>query len=65
MTRELRYGFITAEKTTYPVRLLCRVQQVSTSAFYEWVRRGNPVVSNDNLEDAHAANELHDAWAQH
>ena len=32
MTREQVYGFIAAEKTTYPVRLLCRVLQVSSSA---------------------------------
>lgn len=28
MTRESIYGFIAAEKTTYPIRLLCRVLQV-------------------------------------
>ena len=54
MTRETIYGFIAAEKTTYPVRLLCRVLQVSTSAFYDWIRRGQPVISEDDLEDAHA-----------
>ena len=55
MTRELLYGFIAAEKTTYPVRLLCRVLQVSASAFYAWVSRGSPVVSEDDLDDACAA----------
>ena len=38
MTREALYGFIAAEKTTYPVRLLCRTLQVSASAFYDWLR---------------------------
>jgi hypothetical protein len=42
VTRETIYGFIAAEKTTYPVRLLCRVLQVSTSAFYDWIGRGSP-----------------------
>lgn len=65
MTRETIYGFIAAEKTTYPVRLLCRVLQVSTSAFYDWIHRGGPLVSDTDLDDAHAANQLHDAWAQH
>ncbi len=65
MTREVLYGFITAEKTTYPVRLLCRTLQVSTSAFYDWIRRGRPAVSDDDLEDAHAANQLHNAWSEH
>lgn len=65
MTRETIYGFIAAEKTTYPVRLLCRVLQVSVSAFYDWIHRGGPVVSDTDLDDAHAANQLHDAWTQH
>jgi putative transposase len=65
VTREAVYGFIAAEKTTYPVRLLCRVLQVSASAFYDWIRRGRPTVSANDLDDAHAANVLHDAWAQH
>jgi hypothetical protein len=49
----------------YPVRLLCRVLQVSTSAFYDWIGRGQPVVSEDDLDDAHAANQLRDAWVEH
>jgi hypothetical protein len=65
VTRETIYGFIAAEKTTYPVRLLCRVLQVSTSAFYDWLGRGSPVIPDDDLDDAHAANELHDAWVEH
>jgi putative transposase len=68
VTREAIYGFIAAEKTTYPVRLLCRVLQVSASAFYDWINRGSPVISDDDLDDlddAHAANELHNAWVEH
>lgn len=65
MTREAIYGFIAAEKTTHPVRLLCRVLQVSTSAFYDWIGRGQPVISEDDFDDAHAANQLHDAWNEH
>ncbi|GAA4987999.1 RNA polymerase sigma factor [Pseudonocardia tropica] len=34
---------------------------VSTSAFYDWIGRGRPVISEIDLDDAHAANELHDA----
>jgi transposase InsO family protein len=59
------YGFIAAEKTTYPVRLLCRVLQVSASAFYDWSRRGSPAISDGDLDDAHAANQLRDAWVEH
>ena len=65
MTRKTIYGFIAAEKTTYPVRLLCRALQVSASAFYDWLRRGSPAFGADELADAHAANELYDAWTPH
>jgi len=34
VTRETIYGFVAAEKTTYPVRLLCRVLQVSPSGLH-------------------------------
>jgi hypothetical protein len=53
------------EKTTYPVRLLCRVLQVSTSAFYDWIHRGRPAISDTDLDDAYDANQLRDAWAAH
>jgi len=65
MTRQQVYGFIAAEKTTYPVRLLCRVLQVSTSAFYDWLRRGRPTVSDEDIADAQDANLLREAWSEH
>ena len=39
----MRYEFIKVEKTNYPVIVLCRVLDVSRSAFYAWQRR-EPVV---------------------
>ncbi len=35
----MRYPFIHAEKANYPVRILCRVLQVSRSGFYAWAKR--------------------------
>jgi transposase InsO family protein len=35
----MRYPFIHAEKANYPVRVLCRVLQVSRSGFYAWSKR--------------------------
>jgi transposase InsO family protein len=44
----MRFAFIDVEKASYPLRILCRVLQVSKSGFYAW-RRRKP--SNRDLED--------------
>ena len=36
----MRYRFIKSEKANYPVKILCRVMQVSRSAYYEWRHKG-------------------------
>ena len=36
----MRFGFIRTEKASYPIRLLCRVLEVSTAGFYAWCGRG-------------------------
>lgn len=36
----MRFKFILAEKVNYPVRMLCRVLQVTSSGFYAWCHRG-------------------------
>ena len=35
----MRFGFIAAEKATFPVRMLCRMLEVSRAGFYAWQRR--------------------------
>jgi len=35
----VRFGFIAAEKATFPVRMLCRMLEVSRAGFYAWQRR--------------------------
>jgi putative transposase len=35
----VRFAFIAAEKATFPVRVLCRMLQVSRAGFYAWQRR--------------------------
>jgi putative transposase len=56
----VRFGFIRTEKATYPVRLLCRTLQVSSSGFYAWCRRG---VSLKAQEDASLKVEIRAAHA--
>jgi len=34
----VRYGFIEAEKATFPIRLMCRVLHVTRSGYYRWRR---------------------------
>jgi transposase InsO family protein len=64
VSRGAIFAFIAAEQTSYGVRRLCRVLQVSKTAFYDWVRRdGGP--TERELADAYAANEIFDAWAEH
>ena len=35
----MRYAFVAAERTRYPVRVLCRVMEVSISGFYAYTHR--------------------------
>src|SRR6476659_2764079 len=44
-----RYSFIAAEKTTFPVAVMCRVLGVSRTGFHNWARRAP---SDRALQDA-------------
>jgi putative transposase len=58
------YGFIASEKTSYPVRLLCRVLGVSASAFYAWAARdGKP--GSQAKRDAKRIVLIRQAWTEH
>jgi transposase InsO family protein len=58
------FALIASEKTKYGVRRLCRVLGVSKTAFYDWAARdGGP--TTQEVAEAHAAHELHAAWAEH
>lgn len=35
----MRYAFVARERTIYPVRLLCRLMEVSASGFHDYLRR--------------------------
>ncbi len=44
----MRYGFIAKHRAQWPVRVMCRVLQVSASGFYEWDGRAPSQRSVDN-----------------
>ncbi len=59
------YEFIAAEKTTYPVRLLCRLLGVGHSAFYQWLRTGRQRTAERQGHDQARAEVARQAWAEH
>lgn len=59
------YEFIAAEKTTYPVRLLCRLLGVGHSAFYQWLRTGRERAADRQRHDQQRAEVARRAWAEH
>jgi putative transposase len=57
----MRFKFIESHRLEFPIRILCRVLQVSPSGFYAWSTR---LPSNRSLEDARLWSEIekiHDA----
>lgn len=51
----MKFACIEAEKANFPVRLMCRMLQVSRSGFYAWAKRGP---SKRALEDQRLAVEV-------
>lgn len=49
------FVFIHTEKASYPVRMLCRVLEVSSSGYYAWIDRPPPAKA---IEDAQLAVEI-------
>jgi hypothetical protein len=44
----LRYRFVAAERSRFPVQMLCRTVGVAVSGFYAWLQRGP---SQGGIED--------------
>jgi len=55
----VKFEFIHAEKASYPVRVLCRVLEVSRSGFYAWCRRAPSRRSRDDQRLALAIRAAH------
>lgn len=54
----MKYCFIQDEQATYPVTLLCRVMQVSTSTYYEWRASGAEVIDSQTWHLCHRMKAL-------
>ncbi|TWJ21179.1 hypothetical protein JD76_01289 [Micromonospora endolithica] len=59
------YRFIAAEKTTYPVRLLCRLLGGGHSAFYDWLRAGRQRAVERERQDRHRVEVTRQASSEH
>ena len=55
------YRFIEAESANFPISHLCRVCQVSSSAYYAWAKKAEGP-TDDVLEEGHLANRIYDIW---
>ena len=42
----MKYGFIQARKSHYPVVMLCRVMGVSSSAYYDWRKKDAKLIDS-------------------
>jgi transposase InsO family protein len=56
----MRYRFIGAERTNYPVTILCRVMQVSSSGYYMFEQRGPSARALANEELLAEIGEIHE-----
>ena len=54
----MKYGFIQVQQGDYPIRMLCRVMQVSTSGYYDWRSRGGELVDSQRWRLCHRMKAL-------
>ena len=55
----MRYAFISRQMSSFPVRVLCRVLQVSAAGYYDWARRQPSVTEQRREELATAIRGIH------
>jgi len=54
----VKYGFIGEWHSEYPVTVLCRVMQVSTSAYYDWRSHGGELIDSETWQLCHRMKAL-------
>ena len=57
-----RYEFIEVERICYPVRLLCWVMQVSSSAYYAWRKQQT---ESAKVEEVHLREQVKQVFFEH
>lgn len=57
----MKFGFISAQRSQYPVRTMCQVLEVSTSGYYAWCRRGESVHAQADRELSSEIERIHGA----
>ncbi|HEU5001624.1 MAG TPA: integrase core domain-containing protein [Actinomycetota bacterium] len=57
------YRFIDSQKTSFPVKILCRVCETSTSAFYDWAGATCAGPDAATIEESYLANRIYDIWS--
>ena len=45
----MKYGFIQAHASHYPINMLCRILEVQRSAWYDWRNRPGKVIPAEEL----------------
>ena len=54
----MKYGFIATQQSGFPITALCRVMQVSTSAYYDWCGRGGEIIDSETWRLCHRMKAL-------
>ena len=55
----MRYLFLSRQPSSFPVRVMCRVLQVSAAGYYDWLRRQPSVTERRREELAEAIRSIH------
>src|SRR3954454_10653016 len=55
----LRYRFVAAERSYFPVQMLCRTVGVAVSGFYAWLQRGHRQLGGAGSRRAEVTARVH------
>ncbi|WP_444930134.1 IS3 family transposase [Microbulbifer sp. SSSA002] len=55
---EVKYSFIKEQKSSFPVRMLCRVMQVKKSSYYDWCHRSDSSIDSQTWQLCHRLKAL-------